>query len=86
MNVYSNKKNYVSYSLDNYISFMSALKFLFLSFFHYVFSKPSATHIHSDWKRILESQHVAFVPKEQWNRIIQKYTIYCPKLLFYVPL
>lgn len=71
MNFYRNKENYVSYSLDN-ISFMSALKLLFLSFFHYVFSKSiSATHIHNDWKRILESLHVAFVPQEQWNRIIK---------------
>lgn len=61
MNFYRNKENYVSYSLDN-ISFMSALKLLFLSFFHNVFSKSiSATHIPSDWKRILESLHVAFV-------------------------
>lgn len=86
MNLYRNKENYVSYFLEN-ISFMSALKLLFLSFFHYVFSKSiSATHIHNDWKRILESLHVAFVPQEQWNRIIKKYAIYCPKLLFYVPL
>lgn len=46
MNFYMNKENYVSYSFDN-ISFMSALKLLFLSFFHYVFFQINKCYSHT---------------------------------------